>query len=131
MQNDEERIEGVQMHIKGIAPLHVIVPALAFHQVLVGDEPEEQSENVLRSALVLSVPNCLLQHITQALEMEQWNSLQWEKLDTAYDRTVRTEMETRGAILNHNVYIKAQSTDGAWHSWRPVCARKQQLRGRE
>lgn len=46
MQDDEERVESVQMHVEGVAPLHIIVSALALHQVLVRDEPEEQSENV-------------------------------------------------------------------------------------
>lgn len=31
MKNDEERIKSIQMHIEGIAPLHIIVSALPFH----------------------------------------------------------------------------------------------------
>lgn len=68
MQDDEERIESIQVHVEGVAPLHIVISALAFHQVLVGDEPEGQSENVLRSVLVLSVPSLLLQHVTDILE---------------------------------------------------------------
>lgn len=39
MQDDEERIESIQVHVEGVAPLHIVISALAFHQVLVGDEP--------------------------------------------------------------------------------------------
>lgn len=58
------------MHIKGVAPLHIIVSALPLHQILVGDEPEEQNENFLHNVLVLST-NHLLGPMLPVLEMEQ------------------------------------------------------------
>lgn len=39
MQDDEERVEGVEMHVEGVAPLHIIVLRGVFQQVLVGDDP--------------------------------------------------------------------------------------------
>lgn len=39
MQNDQEWVEGIQMNVKGISPLHIIVSVLLLYQVLVRNEP--------------------------------------------------------------------------------------------
>lgn len=39
MQDDQKRVESIEVDIKRVAPLHVKVSAGLFQQVLVGDNP--------------------------------------------------------------------------------------------
>ena len=39
MQNDQKWVEGIQVNIKGVSPLHIIVSVLLLHQVLIRNEP--------------------------------------------------------------------------------------------
>lgn len=46
MQDDEQRVEGIEVDIKGVAPLHIIVLTRVLHQVLVGDHPREADTHI-------------------------------------------------------------------------------------
>ena len=39
VQDDEQRVEGVEVHVEGVAPLHVVVLAALLQQVPVGHAP--------------------------------------------------------------------------------------------
>lgn len=41
VQDDEQRVEGIEVDIKGVAPLHIIVLTRVLHQVLIGDHPHQ------------------------------------------------------------------------------------------
>lgn len=60
------------MHIEGVAPLHVVVSALPFHQVLVRDEPEKQHSNHFHTTIQFTLgrfpDNMLYRALPQTLE---------------------------------------------------------------
>lgn len=44
MQDDEKRVEGIEVNIKCVAPLHIKVSAGLFQQVPVADDPEKDNK---------------------------------------------------------------------------------------
>lgn len=60
MQDDQKRVESVEVNIERVAPLHIEVSAGMFQQVLVGDNPEERPQRIFHRQKINDAFNLIM-----------------------------------------------------------------------